>query len=78
MNMIFHVGLETAYLRCLCRLTPSEIQDSASVIQARAPSTKGGNPVANHHKWRIGHESVETCQTKELSNFALNFLIFSF
>jgi hypothetical protein len=35
-----------------------------------------GNPVANRHKWRIGHESVATRQTKELSNFALNFLFF--
>jgi hypothetical protein len=36
-----------------------------------------GNPVTNRHNWQIGHESVVTFQTKELSNFALNFLIFS-
>jgi hypothetical protein len=36
-----------------------------------------GNAVANRHKWRIGHESAATCQTKELSNFTLDFLIFS-
>jgi hypothetical protein len=28
------------------------------------------------HKWRIGHESVATCQTKEFSIFALNLLFF--
>jgi hypothetical protein len=35
-----------------------------------------GNPVAKRHKWRIGHENVAFCQIKELSNFALNFLMF--
>jgi hypothetical protein len=36
-----------------------------------------GNPVANRQKWRNGHEGVAACQTKELSNFTLNFRIFS-
>jgi hypothetical protein len=38
--------------------------------------TRVGTLVANNQKWRIGHESVATCQAKELSNFALNFLFF--
>jgi hypothetical protein len=39
-------------------------------------SIPGGDPIANRHKWRIDHESLETWQTKELSKFSLNFLFF--
>jgi hypothetical protein len=41
-----------------------------------ASRPKVGNYVANRHEWRIGHESVATCKTKELSNFAFNFQFF--
>jgi hypothetical protein len=35
-----------------------------------------GHPVTNSHKWRIGHGNKATCQTKEWSNFELNFIYF--
>jgi hypothetical protein len=36
-----------------------------------------GNPVASRHRWRIGHESVASCQTKQVK-FRIKFSIFFF